>query len=325
MRMSSPSKATKRTRKNPSPKEVVACEVPRSKPKGLEPILDHLEEGVYVLDKNNRISYWNCAMQQISGYRASEVLGKFCQSLHFECNPMSRSCKKHDCSLSHALKTGRAQEGEAHFRHREGYRIPIRLRAIPLEKVNGRVARVAAVCSDISEKVSLLHQIEELKKQALIDSLTSLGNRGYTVMVMQRRIEELKRYGWPFGVLFIDIDNFKHINDTYGHPSGDRVLRTIAKTLLRNSRSADFVGRWGGEEIITVHTKVTLEQLLAIADKFRSLVAGTTVAIGHERISLTVSIGATLATDKDTIESLVQRADGLMYQSKLAGRNRVSY
>ncbi len=290
-------------------------------PKGLYPILDHLDEGVYVLEKDKRISFWNRAMEQISGYKAAEVLGKPCRSLQFECNPANRTCKKHQCPLTHAAKSGKAHESETHFRHKEGYRIPVRLRSIPLDETG----KVAAICADISEKISLLHQIEELKKQALIDSLTSLGNRGYTVMVMQRRLEELKRYAWPFGVLFIDIDNFKHINDTYGHPSGDRVLRTIAKTLLRNSRSVDFVGRWGGEEIITVHTKVTMEQLLSIAEKFRSLVAGTTVAIGDERISLTVSVGATLAVEKDTIESLVQRADGLMYQSKLAGRNRVSY
>jgi diguanylate cyclase (GGDEF)-like protein len=122
----------------------------------------------------------------------------------------------------------------------------------------------------------------------------------------------------------MDIDNLKQINDTYGHATGDAVLRTIAKTLQKNLRPSDFVGRWGGEEFIAIIRNVDEHGLHDIGSRFRLLIEKSAVRTGAERIRATVSVGATLASDNDTLKTLVDRADQLMYRSKNAGKNRLT-
>jgi diguanylate cyclase (GGDEF)-like protein len=134
----------------------------------------------------------------------------------------------------------------------------------------------------------------------------------------------MDRYGWPFGLLFVDVDEFKRINDEHGHLTGDEVLRMVAQTLSRSVRSFDFVGRWGGEEFIAIIRNATEKTLRSVANRCRTLIENSSL-IDHEReIRVTISIGATLARHEDSMETLFQRADQLMYQSKAAGRNRIS-
>lgn len=125
-------------------------------------------------------------------------------------------------------------------------------------------------------------------------------------------------------MLFIDVDRFKEINDRHGHAVGDRALSVVAKTLRAAARSFDLVGRWGGEEFVAVLVNVDGRRLAAIAGRFHTLVASSRLSIDGGHTTVTVSVGATLADPRDTAEELVGRADGLMYRSKEAGRNRVT-
>ena len=135
----------------------------------------------------------------------------------------------------------------------------------------------------------------------------------------------MERYGWPFGVLFVDIDRFKEVNDTLGHEVGDRVLRMVARTLSADQRSFDLLGRWGGEEFLVILTNVTDEGLWSIAERSRIRVQESSAGLEDgQSVSVTVSIGGTMAEKGDTLESLVRRADRRMYLSKSAGRNRVT-
>ncbi len=159
----------------------------------------------------------------------------------------------------------------------------------------------------------------------LLDPLTELGNRRYLEMQLSGRLKEMDRYGWPFGVLFADIDLFKNVNDTYGHGVGDRVLKMVGRTMQNSIRSYDIVGRWGGEEFLAVIVNVGEDHLCRIAQKLRSLVGKSRITEGKDSIRVTVSVGATLARPDDTAETLVKRADRLMYRSKASGRNRVTF
>ena len=158
---------------------------------------------------------------------------------------------------------------------------------------------------------------------ALLDPLTELGNRRYIEMNLKARLEEMHRYGWPFGVLFIDVDRFKEVNDRYGHDIGDRVLKMVGKTMVNNLRSFDFLGRWGGEEFIAILANVNGDHLHSVANRCRLLVEQSSISIRDKDIRVTVSIGASPARLHDTVEMLVRRADRLMYGSKTSGRNCV--
>ena len=121
------------------------------------------------------------------------------------------------------------------------------------------------------------------------------------------------------------MDHFKKVNDTHGHEIGDEVLRMVARTLGGNLRSVDSFGRWGGEEFIAVITNTSREYLCMVAERSRRLVAESELRAGPHHVRVTVSIGATMAHAGDTIESLVDRADGLLYRAKASGRNRVKF
>jgi len=123
----------------------------------------------------------------------------------------------------------------------------------------------------------------------------------------------------------MDVDHFKQFNDTFGHNIGDAVLRMISRTIRYALRATDVVGRWGGEEFIAIlYDMQNMDALNIPAEKIRALVEHSLLDVNGSRLSVTISIGGTLLHADDTAESLVQRADELMYQSKQAGRNRVT-
>ncbi|MCL6581858.1 MAG: GGDEF domain-containing protein, partial [Firmicutes bacterium] len=123
---------------------------------------------------------------------------------------------------------------------------------------------------------------------------------------------------------FIDIDRFKEVNDKYGHQTGDEVLRMTARSLSHSLRSFDVVSRWGGEEFLAVIVNVDRGKLMGVGDKLCAMVEHSSLDLNGERVSVTVSIGGTVAVPGDDPSSLVRRADELMYESKRAGRNRVT-
>ena len=135
----------------------------------------------------------------------------------------------------------------------------------------------------------------------------------------------MERYGWPFGALFADLDDFKRVNDRHGHEVGDRLLRAVAGTIEGSLRTFDVATRWGGEEFLVIVANVDATALLRIADRIRSLVSKTEVSTGTgDEVAVTISIGATLAKEGDTVDSLVSRADRFMYEGKRAGKGRVT-
>jgi diguanylate cyclase (GGDEF)-like protein len=165
--------------------------------------------------------------------------------------------------------------------------------------------------------------MEAFEKLAYVDPLTGAANRRYAEITLHARYEEFQRYGWPFGVIFIDIDRFKSINDECGHAAGDEVLKMVAKTLMNSARSFDVVARWGGDEFIAVIANVEKEQLIATANRFRNLVEQSSRVSGPVQ-QVTISLGATLARSDDTEAAVLERADRFMYTSKSAGKNRVT-
>ena len=167
-------------------------------------------------------------------------------------------------------------------------------------------------------------EIAELRMLSLADPLTGLPNRRQLEAVLDARLAAMRRNGIAFGVMFLDIDHFKRCNDTHGHQAGDAVLATVARTLFASVRPFDTVGRWGGEEFLGVFPRISRETLHEIADRLHNLVAATRAEFEGTVISVTVSIGATLANEGDDIETLIARADALMYRSKEQGRNRVT-
>lgn len=169
-------------------------------------------------------------------------------------------------------------------------------------------------------------QSEELKKLATIDFLTGIYNRQHFHTLLEFHLEKHLRYKelHPFGLLLLDFDHFKKINDTYGHLIGDKVLKEFCKVIKQNIRKSDFFARWGGEEFIILSTENTKEQLIYFAEKIRRLIEDH-FSHHKELPKLTVSIGVTQFHPKDNLTLLLERVDEALYLAKHKGRNRIEY
>jgi two-component system cell cycle response regulator len=161
---------------------------------------------------------------------------------------------------------------------------------------------------------------------ALTDELTGLYNRRYLFAHLNEVLGQMADSGSETALMLFDIDHFKRVNDQYGHPAGDEVLRELASRAMRQVRSVDLVGRLGGEEFVVVMPETSLAGAAAVAERLRSAVAGEPFVLREsgERLPVTVSVGIAVTGDeKESMEVLLKRADDALYAAKNAGRNRV--
>jgi diguanylate cyclase (GGDEF)-like protein len=170
----------------------------------------------------------------------------------------------------------------------------------------------------------LRHTAEEL---AHFDSLTGIANRRHFMETCEKLLELCRRYGYPVSVIMLDIDHFKHINDNYGHPAGDRALRHISEMLKNSLRKSDFLGRYGGEEFAVILPQTSPSDALQVAEKIRHKVERSPIQISTEVIlNLTLSAGVSgtdAATEGMILDDFLKGADDALYHAKRSGRNRI--
>jgi diguanylate cyclase (GGDEF)-like protein/PAS domain S-box-containing protein len=288
-------------------------------------IVDNLYDGLYFVNKNRIITYWNKAAERISGFTATEVVGKSCfDNILTHVDAEGNQLCFGGCPLEKTIADTRPRESEVYLHHKDGHRIPVSVRVSILTDNHGKVVGGIELFTDISNHSGYELRLKELERMALVDHLTQLANRNHIETELLMRFEEKRRYHVPFGILFMDIDYFKKFNDTYGHDVGDDVLRYVAKTFVKNSRPFDLYGRWGGEEFIGIIRNVAEQDLESMGNRLRLLVEASYISHGNEQLHVTISIGATLVGEGDTIDSLLKRADSLLYRSKMSGRNRLT-
>ncbi len=286
-------------------------------------VLDNLFEGVYFVDAECKITYWNRGAEEISGYTRDEVVGRRCfEQILIHTDEQGNLLCKTGCPLAAVIKDGIPREVEVYLYHKEGYRVPVRIRAQPLCDEDGNVIGAVEVFNDNSVFVATRHRIHELQYAADRDALTNIGNRRFSEANLVAALHAYHQLAEPFAVLLIDVDEFKLINDTYGHIVGDQMLKLVADTLQYSIRTSDYVGRWGGEEFLVILYNVNAQQIMAIAEKLRHLVEQNSLITEKGEIGVTISIGGTLSRPDDTVRSILERADASLYQSKGEGKNR---
>lgn len=289
-------------------------------------ILDNLYDGVFFVNKEGCITYWNNGATSLTGYSSAEVHGRnYCNIIHPLDKQGKHLCKSDTCPVKSVFDFSAMTEVEAYICHKEGHLLPISIRIAPVREVDQQFVVAVEIHSSSSPRYAMRQRLEELQEMAMHDQLTGIANRRFVEISLAARLEELKRYGFGFSVLFIDADHFKKVNDTHGHNTGDRVLKMISTTIANSLRSFDIVGRWGGEEFVVLLINTKAEDLFKLTDRLRRLVENSTLTLDSgEALKITVSIGVTAAQKDDTVESLIERADKLMFESKRKGRNLVS-
>jgi diguanylate cyclase (GGDEF)-like protein len=292
-------------------------------------VFDMLNLGIVILDAEYRIRFWNDWMAVHSGFAAREMLDRNL----FEAYPnldqpvFARSFK--------SVFTF----GNFHFFSQKlhGYLFPIKTfssfqssfehmqqscTVCPLREGDGtKVTHICITVQDVTDVAAYERILVEMNHR---DALTGTYNRRYFTCRLKEEFERHRRYRRPMSMLMIDIDHFKRVNDSCGHPCGDHVLKSVCGTIQSALRRVDILARFGGEEFCCILPETPFDHSMVLAERIRALVESSSCVHDGKIVRVTVSIGVPgPAGPSDTHETLLKNADDALYRAKEAGRNRV--
>jgi diguanylate cyclase (GGDEF)-like protein/PAS domain S-box-containing protein len=282
-------------------------------------IFDNVRDyAIYTITMDGVIEEWNQSVQRYGGWLAADIQGRS-MSLFFPQDDPDRP--RIDLLLAEAKRIG-SVETEGWRLKRDGSRLWANSVITALPDENGTVQGYVVVSRDITERKRLE---DDMKLLATVDPLTGAYNRRQGDALLAAEFSRRSRDGRPFAVLLLDIDHFKTINDRFGHPAGDAVLRSLVQACQTALRPIDMVVRWGGEEFLVVLPDTDAVAAMSAAERVRVALAATEVVIPDpSTIRFTVSMGVAVS-QRDSPGELLRRADVALYAAKNGGRDRVVF
>ena len=297
-------------------------------------MIQHLDVGLIVLDKNYNVSVWNSFMENHSGYSPADVIGnnlfkvfsdipedwfrRKAESVFLLKNRAFTTWEQRPYLFK--FKNYRPITGSAEFMYQD-------ITLIPLNSADGSVNHVGVIIYDVTDiavnKSGLKIANDELEVLSRTDMLTKLNNRGYWEERLSHEFSLHMRNKQPVSLVMFDIDHFKTVNDTYGHQAGDEVIRLTADMLRFCKRETDIAGRYGGEEFTVILLDSTAESSMIFAERLRKKIQDTSVEFDDQTINFTISLGIAELNNKAlSYEDWIKQADSALYQAKEGGRNQ---
>ena len=291
-------------------------------------LFDLLDAGIVILDSNLKVYKWNKWMESHSNISADQIVGH--SIFDFFPNLNNQSFSR---SLKYVLNFGNYYFFSQKLHH---YLFPFK----PVSYLSVDIDYMQQSCNMgqlIDEENSAryvyitVHDVTEIAvyEKNLIemntrDSLTGVYNRKFFESQLRNELKRFKRGQRPFGLIMLDIDFFKKINDTYGHLCGDFVLKSLASSVLSTIRSTDIVARYGGEEFFCLLTETDIDSATHLAETLRMAVENKTFTFQNTPMQLTISLGVTaMHPEIQSSEALIKKADDALYEAKRTGRNKV--
>lgn len=306
-----------------------------SEPPPLKAITDSVNVGLFVVNRDFEVVLWNRFMAVHSGVGAGEILGhnifenfpelpkrwlqQKLRSVFLLNNPAFTAWEQRPYLFKFPHNrpiTGGAESMRQNCTFQ------------PIENDNGEVEYVCVSIFDMTDASIYQERLQETKRKleeiSVRDGLTQIFNRRYLEQCLGAEFDRVRRYGGRLSVLLMDIDHFKYINDTYGHPAGDAVLIHLASILSANLRASDTAGRFGGEEFVIVLPNTDAADAIYVTDRIREMIAANIITYDNTPIPFTISIGVAELTDAvQDPEMLIKNADLALYAAKESGRDRV--
>ncbi|MFZ2413937.1 MAG: sensor domain-containing diguanylate cyclase [Candidatus Cryosericum sp.] len=291
----------------------------------LRSILDAVSDGVYVTTREREIVFWSKGAERITGYSSDEVLNRHCyDNILVHTDMLGKNLCFDGCPLQKCIETGERQDvKEVFLKRKDGERIAVYVKTSVLQigdeqygvEVFGELQSAAGS--------ALADQLKQLSDVSIVDQLTGLYNRRYINTILEQQYGLFKRHFQRFGLVMIDIDKFRNINDTFGHLAGDEALKFVASVVRRTMRSMDFLARFGGDEFIIVCPLIELEGVEKLSQRIVELVHHSTLSSPNAEgsvIEVSVSVGGSMVDYKDkSADDVIKRADEALYRVKRDG------
>jgi len=291
----------------------------RSRQQRLETILDTAAEGIITFGDDGKIESINVAAEELFGYKEPELVGKDLLAI------MSPEIKRGRIeNISHFIRheihncIGQEQEINGHNKNGDQFALALKVSAIGIE---GKTIYTGLV-ADISERKAM---VEHLKYMAEHDGLTGLSNRSYFQNELDYLSEQIRRnHDRQCSLLYIDLDNFKYVNDTMGHAAGDKLLIEVAGVLSKRARKSDLLARFGGDEFTVLLADTTPGRANQVAESFRKILVEYQFKYDGIQVDIGCSIGVAQLTSENYLpEEVMSQADLACHLAKKRGRNRV--
>jgi len=292
---------------------------------GFRRILDAISDGVYVTGPDRTIVYWSAGAERITGYRADEVVGHRCDENllgHTDLDGV-RICLS-GCPLQDCLDTGEGHAiSEVFLRRKDGERLAVYVKTALFEIEGERYGvEIFGELESVAGK-ELAGRIQQLSDSAVSDPLTGLFNRRYLDATLAQQFAMYKRLGRKYGVIQVDIDDVKDINDQLGHLAGDEAIKFVADVLSKSVREMDVAARFGGDEFVVVCALASDADLMTYGRRLVRIIRDSRFAPAEDAgLRVTVSAGGAMVAPEDLDErAALARADAAMYVAKRSGRD----
>ncbi len=297
-------------------------------------ILQNIDAGLVVMDKNYEIELWNSFMQNHSGISPENVLNRSIFTIFPE---LPETWFKHKAQSVFVLQNATFTTWEQrpylfrfpHYRPITGSAEHMYQNStiIPLPDPKGLVEHICLIVYDVTDtavnKIAQQHANEQLQNLSRMDHLTGLFNRGYWELQLVKEFKRFDRYDHPSSLIMLDIDHFKKVNDTYGHTVGDDVIRQVSRAIKDEVRDLDIAGRYGGEEFGIILTGTDSAGAAIFAERLRQTIENMVVHSEGQQVEFTVSLGISqLSNSIIDHRGWIEKADQALYKSKEGGRNR---
>ena len=278
--------------------------------------------GILLVDKHCNLLRCNDSFLEMAGTKREKAKDHKCYEIFHSC-----ICETENCPLRRIRKGEKRIESEIEKEGPGGKSVYYSMISTPFKGPSGDLLGIVEHITDITERVkaekALAESERRYKELSLVDELTRLFNKRYFNTHLQLEVERANRHGQPLSLLLLDIDNFKHHNDTYGHADGDRVLARLGQVIAESLRVNDIPCRYGGEEFTIILPGTSGEQATVVAERIRARFAGEIFQpTPQETVRKTISIGVTQYLANESGQSLLERADQNMYEAKQGGKNR---
>jgi diguanylate cyclase (GGDEF)-like protein/PAS domain S-box-containing protein len=308
-------------------------------------LAENTADTVWRLDARMCFTYVNGAYLVSTGFSREEIMGRSVMEFFtpegrdIVANMMMKRKQNEAAGLTNA-----SLRFEVPHIRKAGEPYWVEINSNPIYDASGTIVAFNGIMRDIHERKQYQQRLEEanrqlqeqlhenvalhamLTEQTLRDPLTGLHNRRYLEETLPRELSRAKRVGYPMALVMVDLDHFKRINDTYGHPTGDAVLKAMASILLHGAREGDIICRFGGEEFLVALPNMTIERAQTRAKAWQTALGSASIQHGAFSVQITLSAGISAFPDNGAdVDSLLHRADEALYRAKANGRNCVEF